>query len=44
VDIKDPVEMEYAALLTLYALAFVSKQLALRSKVAVIHESATSFI
>ena len=25
VDIKDPVEMEYASLLTPYALAFVSK-------------------
>ena len=42
VDIRDPVEMEYAALLTPYALGFVSKQLALRNKVAVIHESATS--
>ena len=41
VDIKDPVEMEYVALLTPYALGFVSKQLALRNKVAVIHESAT---
>lgn len=43
VDIKDPVEMEYAAVLTPYALGFVSKQLALRNKVTVIHESATSF-
>ena len=41
VDIMDPVEMEYAALLTPYALGFVSQQLALRNKVAVIHESAT---
>lgn len=43
VDIKDPIEEEYAALLTPYALGFVSKQLALRNKVAVIHESATYF-
>ena len=43
VDIKDPVEMEYVAVLTPYALGFVSKQLALRNKVTVIHESATSF-
>lgn len=43
VDIKDPVEMEYAAVLTPYALGFVSKQLALRNKVTVIHESVTYF-
>ena len=41
VDFKDPVEVEYASLLTLYALGFVSKQLALRHKVGIIHESAT---
>ena len=30
VDLKDPVEIEYASLITPYALGFVSKQLALR--------------
>ena len=42
VDIKDPIELEYASLLTPYALGFVSKQLALRHKVGVIQESATN--
>ena len=41
VDLKDPVEIEYASLITPYALGFVSKQLALKQKVGIIHESAT---
>ena len=39
VDIQNPVELEYASLLTPYALSHVVKQLALRSKVGVIQEA-----
>jgi len=39
VDIKNPVETEYASFLTTYAYSFVSKQLALKHKVGIILES-----
>lgn len=38
VDLQDPVEIQYSAILTPYALGFVSKQLALRKKVSIIRE------
>ena len=41
VDLKDEVEIKYASLLTPYALRFVSRQLSLREKVNVVHESTT---
>ena len=39
VDIKDPVEIEYSAILTPYALQFVLNQLSLKSHVRIIDES-----
>lgn len=41
VNVKDPLEIEYASILTPYALNFVSKQLALRQKVRILQESLT---
>ena len=38
VDLKDPVEIEYSAVLTPYALSYVSKQLSLKPKVTIVSE------
>lgn len=37
----DPVEKEYSSLLTPYAMRFVTQQLQLRNKVAIVHASGT---
>ena len=44
VDIVDPVEIEYAEILTPYALQFVSKQLLLKSHVNFIGEVQSCFL
>ena len=44
VDISNPVEIEYASLVTPYALSLLSKQLALRNKVGIIRESDAEYL
>lgn len=39
--LTDPVEKDYSSFLTPYAMKFVSQQLQLRKKVAIIHASGT---